>query len=251
MPERPKDAAATLEFYHQQWTKKPILRKLYCQWYARIFASLRKRGTVLELGSGSGMGKEFHPCLLLGDIVHTRWVDIVLAGEKLPVRDCSLANIIMIDTLHHLNHPVSFLKEASRALSDGGRIVAVEPYTRYFAYFFWRCFHHEPVDLGIDLCAHRSTEKKPFDANQAIPSLIIKEFDRIHPMVPDLAIVRVDYFDLFYYALSGGFSKPNLLPPRLEPLALFCDRVLLRLWGQYLALRIMVVLEKVCVHDNS
>lgn len=244
MPKQSTDAATTLEIYHQQWTRKPILRELYRRWYARIFGKLRPGGTTLELGSGSGMGKEYCPHLLLGDIVRTRWVDIVLAGEKLPVREGSLSNIIMIDTLHHLHDPVMFLKEACRALSDGGRIIAIEPYTRHFAYVFWRCFHHEPVDLRFNLFAPGAPDKKPFDANQAIPSVIIDKFDLLRPLVPNLTIAHVEYFDLFYYALSGGFSRPNLLPSFLEPIVLLCDRLLLGLCGSYVALRVMLVLQK-------
>lgn len=244
MPKESKDAPATLEFYHRQWTRKPILKKLYRQWYARIFGKVREGGRILELGSGSGMGREFCPTLLLGDIVPTPWVDIVLAGEHLPVRDGSLSNIIMIDTLHHLHHPVTFLKEASRALSDGGKIIAIEPYARHFSYLFWRCFHHEPVDPCFDLFAPAAADKKPFDANQAIPSLLIDKFALLRSLVPDLTLTHIEHFDLFYYALSGGFSKPNLLPAFLEPLVLLCDRVLLWLCGSYVALRVMLVLQK-------
>jgi SAM-dependent methyltransferase len=220
------------------------LQKLYRQWYARIFSTVREGGRILELGSGSGMGREYCPQLLLGDIVPTPWVDIVLAGEKLPVKNGSLSNIIMIDTLHHLHHPVMFLKEASRALSNGGKIVAIEPYTRHFSYFFWRCFHHEPVDLRFDLFAPAIPGKRPFDANQAIPSLIIDKFALLRPLVPNLTLKHVEHFDLFAYALTGGFSKPNLLPPFLEPLVQLCDRILLWLCGPYMALRVMLVLQK-------
>lgn len=190
------------------------------------------------------MGKEYCPTLLRGDIVLTPWVDIVLAGEHLPVRDGSLSNIIMIDTLHHLHHPVTFLKEASRALSDGGRVIAVEPHTRHLSYLFWRCFHHEPVDRDVDLLAPGASHKKPFDANQAIPSVLIEKFTLLRSLVPGLRLIHVEYFDLFYYALSGGFSKPKLLPAFLDPLLLLCDRVLLWLGGSYVALRMLLVLQK-------
>ena len=163
------DAKTKLQLYQATWQRKPILQRIYRQWYTRIFSKINGGGAILELGSGSGMGKEFHQDIILGDLVHNNWLDLVLNGEKLPLSDGSLCDIIMIDTLHHIKNPVMFLKEATRVLAAGGRIIAIEPYAGKPAYYFWNYLHHEPVDLAFDLLGDSPDSNEPFDSNQAIP----------------------------------------------------------------------------------
>lgn len=238
------DSTAILSFYHKTWNQKPILQKIYRKWYSRIFRQIKEGGVILELGSGSGMGKEFNQDIILGDIVFNDWLDIALNGEEFPVNAGSLSNIIMIDTLHHLKNPILFLKEASRVLVDGGKIIAIEPYTGKFAYYFWNYLHHEPVDLKFNILKGSPVKQEPFDSNQAIPYLIFKNFDKIKPTVPNFEIIHIEYFDLLYYALSGGFSKPNLVPFFMEDIIMAADKILLRIFRKYISLRMMLVIEK-------
>lgn len=239
------EARTKLQRYQATWQRKPILQKIYRRWYAKIFNKIRGGGAVLELGSGSGMGREFRRDTILGDVVFNHWLDLVLDGEQLPLRGGSLSAIIMIDTLHHLRNPVLFLKEANRVLAVGGRIIAIEPYAGKLAYYFWSYLHHEPVKVAFDVLEESPHGKDPFDSNQAIPYLLSKHFHRIKPVVPEISLIDVEFFDLFYYALSGGFSKPNLIPCFLESVFLRIDKLLLSIFGKYLSLRMMLVFEKV------
>jgi SAM-dependent methyltransferase len=239
------DAATKLQFYHAQWQKKPILQRIYRQWYTRIFENVNGDGALLELGSGSGMGREFRRDIILGDLVFNSWLDLVLDGEKLPLGDESLSDILMIDTLHHLKDPLLFLEDATRVLTTGGRIIAIEPYTGKPAYYFWHYLHHEPVDLTFSLLDTTPEDKEPFDSNQAIPYLLFTQFHQVKSAVPNIQIRKVEFFDLFCYAMSGGFSKPNLVPRFLENFISAIDTILLSIFGRYSALRMMLVLEKV------
>ena len=90
------------------------------------------------------------PCSMQ-DAQLDNWLDLVLKGEELPLREGSLSDIIMIDTLHHLKDPVRFLKEANRVLTGGGKLIAIEPYAGKLAYYFWNYVHHEPVDITSKL----------------------------------------------------------------------------------------------------
>ena len=41
----------------------------------------------------------------------------------------SLANIVLFDTLHHLENVRYFLDEALRVLQSGGRVIFMDPYS--------------------------------------------------------------------------------------------------------------------------
>ncbi len=84
------------------------------------------------------------------------------------------AGVVMLDVLHHLERPIEFLKEASRVLKPGGRLAMIEPAMTTLARRFYDRFHEEPVDMQADPFAPVTInpDRDPFDANQAIPSLL-------------------------------------------------------------------------------
>lgn len=55
-------------------------------------------------------------------------------GEQLPFGDGTMSFVVFNESLHHLPDPDRGLKEASRVLTDGGRVFMFEPY----AYDPWR-----------------------------------------------------------------------------------------------------------------
>ena len=61
-------------------------------------------------------------------------------------------------------------------LAPGGRIVMCEPYISPMSWPVYRFFHEEPLDLGVDPLALQGSAgdgaRDPFDANQAIPTLL-------------------------------------------------------------------------------
>jgi hypothetical protein len=76
------DAKTKLPLYQATWQRKPILQKIYRQWYARIVRKINGGGALLELGSGSGMGKEYHHNIILGGVVFNNWLDLVLRNAR-------------------------------------------------------------------------------------------------------------------------------------------------------------------------
>ena len=201
------------------WQDKPVLREIYTSYYDRI-ASHCRRGSILEIGSGSGnfvlADRGFK--VVSTDILAAPWLDLVCDAQQLPFADASFDNIVMVDVLHHLERPIRFFREAQRVLKPGGRIVYVEPAITPLSWAFYNFLHPEPVDLSVDplMDGAISRDKDPYDSNQAIPTLIArKAHRRLSEMLPDLRVVTTVWFDFLAYPLSGGFRSWSMLPVRL------------------------------------
>ncbi len=242
----------TLErFEHdrQSWEANPALRRLYSGWYARVAAELPPAtfGPRVEIGSGPGFARGFIPDLELTDLVRAPWHDREVSADALPFADATLGALVMCDVLHHLPSPRAFFDEAVRALRPGGRIVMCEPYVSPLSYPIYKLFHPEPLDLRVDPLADQrgNGSRDPFDANQAIPTLLFgRRRASFESSFPALEIRRIDRFASVSYPASGGFSHRPLLPQpvwaalhRLEgklPLALI----------RWAAFRMLIVIER-------
>lgn len=167
---------------------------------------------VLELGSGAGFLDEFVLGLLTSDIVRVPGLSLILDGQCLPFRDCSLRSVVMVDVLHHLSRPRRFFSEASRCLVSGGKIVMVEPWVTSWSRIIYSKFHHEPFDpdaknwefpRGCPLSA----------ANGALPWIVFQRDRHIFELeFPELKVERVRPIMPFSYLLSGGVSIRSLVP---------------------------------------
>ena len=227
------------------WQAKPILRFLYTAWYEELAACLRP-GRTLEIGGGTGNLKEFAPSVICTDIVKVPWLDAVVDAQRLPFRTASMDNIVLFDALHHVECVSLFFDEAVRILKPGGRIVIMDPYVSWASWPVYRFVHPEPVDLGVDPLMIRpaNPERKPFDANQAIATILFeRDFDTFQRHYPQLDKRVHRRLAFFAYPLSGGFEHPSLLPMWLVRPVLALERALTFL-DRFLAFRILVVLEK-------
>jgi SAM-dependent methyltransferase len=229
----------------QIWKSKKVLKRLYYNWYRIIGGALRP-GSILEIGGGSGNLKEFFPQAITSDIVFTPWADAVLDAHDLSFKDAVLDNIVLFDVLHHLINPFHFFVEAQRALKKNGRIILMEPYVSCVSFFVYRFLHHEGMNWNIDPfekgCSDR--DKKHFQGNQAIPTLIFDKFkDRFIKDFPGLKCIQKEIMDFLIYPLSGGFHNPSLCPLFLYPPLEYLEKILYPL-NRFLSFRLFVVLEK-------
>ena len=136
-------------------------------------------GTSVEVGAGSGNLGAALPHTLASDIVASPWLDLALGDvQRLPFADGSIANLVGVDVLHHIEYPWLFLAEAQRVLMPGGRIVLVEPAITPVSRVVFKLGHPEPVDLTVDPLAVGEPDpgKHPFDSNQALPTLLAGPF---------------------------------------------------------------------------
>jgi SAM-dependent methyltransferase len=167
----------------------------------------------------------------------------------LPFPDKLFGGVVMLDVLHHLERPIEFLEEASRVLKPGGRLAMIEPAMTSVARIFYHHFHEEPVDMAADPFAPVTInpDRDPFDANQAIPTLLFATpaaRRRVEQAIPSLRVRNVGWLSLFAYPLSGGFQKWSLMPAALvRPMLAFEDMVP-KLVRRQIAFRMMVVLER-------
>jgi SAM-dependent methyltransferase len=196
---------------------------------------------ILEIGSGPGFFKEFCPESIATDIEPSPWIDRVIDGTKLPFDDREVGNIVMVDVFHHLPRPGAFLAEAARALTPGGRIVMLEPWTSVLGYPFYRHIHHEGADRHVNPENPFTNGKTPFDGNAAIPRLF---FYAHHKRLPEsLRVLRVQRKSALCWLFTGGFRDLCLLPARLVPMFNALDAVLAPLAG-LIALRALITLER-------
>ncbi len=231
--------------YREIWSKKPVLRAVYTDYYARMRAACAA-GLTLEIGGGSGNLKDFVSDVISTDIVSANWLDTVCDAQSLPFADASFANIVMVDVLHHIARPGRFLTEAERVLKPGGRVIMVEPGITPLSSIFFRLFHDEPVDMREDpLDSSPPPAKDPFEGNQALPTRLFgRDRQRLAAAHPNLQLRRRQWLSLFAYPLSGGFQPWSALPAALAPALIRFECLVSPVLGPFMGFRLFAVLEK-------
>lgn len=236
-----------LKKHREIWKQKKILRVIYHDWYRMIIENIVNDGPTLEIGAGTGNLKEYYTNLIASDNTYCEWLDVVLDAQELPYRDSSLGNIIAVDVLHHLAYPTLFLKEAQRVLKKNGRLIMLEPYISPFSHLIYNYLHQEDVDFKVDLFNQERNilrhQKKSFDGNSAIPTIIFfKEIEEFKQKFPHFQIVRQKLLSIILYPLSGGFEHKSLIPSWSVPFFLILERVLSP-FSRVFAFRMFLILE--------
>ncbi len=233
------------------WEHKPVLRKIYHDWYRRIAAQLVPAGKTLEVGCGIGNFKAFKPDVVATDMHQNPWVDAVADAEALPFANESFGNVVAVDVVHHLRRPVRFLRQAERVLVPGGRLILLEPWITPWSYLVYRFAHHEPLAMKarppITPEEEAATPDQPGEfANEALPTLLFGRYQTaVLARLPQMRLAHQEYLACVLYPLSGGFSQPSFVPSILfSPLAAL-DKFLVQWFGRWCALRRLLVLEKV------
>jgi SAM-dependent methyltransferase len=229
------------------WKEKATLRLLYTDYYRRLIRAC-PNGPLLDIGGGTAHVKNVRSDVVSIDILPFRGIDAVCDAHSLPFPDDQFAGIIMIDVLHHLERPIAFLNEACRVLRSGGVLGMIEPGMSTIAYPFYRYLHQEPADMKIDpfLPGPVKASRDPYDANQAIPTLLFSAANRsrLAEFVPKLTVREIHWLSLFAFPMSGGFKRWCLIPSQfVNALVKFEDR-LPRWLHQFLGFRIFVTLHK-------
>jgi SAM-dependent methyltransferase len=196
---------------------KQFLRRIYLEWYGALARALPARNDsdrVLEVGSGAGFLAELGiiPDVVTSEVFPVPGVDLVLDARRIPLRSGTLRGIVMVDTLHHVAHPRSFLAEAVRCLRPGGVLTMIEPWVTDWSRLVYRHLHHEPFLPESE--SWEFPESGPLSgANGALPWMIF-ERDRatFEREFPELHLVEVRPMMPARYLVSGGVAMRSLVP---------------------------------------
>lgn len=239
MPDSPAD-------YRAIWNAKPVLRAIYEDIYARMLERAAP-GPILEIGGGSGNFKAFAPQTVSTDIVSAPWLDLVCDAQRLPFADARFANVAMVDVLHHIENPLSALREFARVLKPGGRLILCEPAITPLSGIFYRHFHPEPVDMAADPLGEGAITpgRDPFESNQAIPTLLAgRDRERLAAALPAFRLTDLERFSFLAYPLSGGFRPWSLVPAALTKPLLDLEWAMRGAFGRLAAFRMLAVYER-------
>jgi SAM-dependent methyltransferase len=242
-----------LNEYLSVWERKPVLRIIYGDFYDRIVTACVP-GATIEIGGGIGNLKKRLPQVFATDIQYAPWLDCVADAQRLPFAASSIANVVMVYVLHHIEFPTVFFREAERVLRSGGRVIMVEPAITWGSTLFYRLFHHEPVRIAADPLVEGIPDPKrdPYHSNQAIPTLLAtRERDRFQSLFPKLRIIREEWFSLAVYPLSGGFKSWSLVSTGIARQVMRIERAIEPIIGRFSAFRLMLVVEKVMHPDGG
>lgn len=231
------------------WKNKKILREIYQDWYKQIITDLKPSGNrTLEIGAGSGNFKEFKPDIIACDIEPNKWLDRTFDAHKIPFKNGSIGNIVLIDTLHHLSDPIAFLYEAGRVLEKNGRLIMIEPFPSPLSLLVYRIFHPEPFIMDADYFNSKKTKKHQnslYTPNQAIPFLLFfKNYQKTKEIFEKtFCLTKRKKICFILYPASGGFRNVSLIPDSMISFMKYLEYLLLPL-KNLLAFRCYIVLER-------
>jgi SAM-dependent methyltransferase len=229
------------------WLRKPLLRRVYSQFYRDIAEQVncQRAGLIVELGSGMGNIKEHLPSCVTTDVFPNPWLDRVENAYALTFGDETVSHIILFDVWHHLQHPGDALREFSRVLVKGGRLIIFEPAMGLLGRFVFGRFHHEPLGLEEDIQWNAADGFRPeapgYYAAQGNASRVFTG-DKFRTQLEGWRVTEVKYYSSLAYLGTGGFRGPQLYPAMLLPLFNHVDAFLSRFPA--LASRMLVVLDK-------
>jgi hypothetical protein len=232
----------------QYWHQKPLLQKLYADFYRLIAQNLSNLpdAKIVELGSGLGNIREVIPNCLRTDLFPNPWIDQIENAYRLSFTDESISDLILTDVFHHLKYPGTALNEFTRVLRKGGRVIMLEPCMSALGLLVYGLPHDEPIAImkKIEWDAPEAWEPQQIDyyaaQGNATRIFIGGGFRSKLRKWQKIETVRLS---AFAYAASGGFSKPQLYPTSMLPLLKRLEK-LLDFFPTLFATRLLIILEK-------
>jgi SAM-dependent methyltransferase len=232
----------------EHWRRKPLLQRIYRDFYTEIASELRSDlpGETVEIGSGIGNLKTVVPEALATDIFPNPWLDRIENAYAMSFTDGSVANLILFDVWHHLEYPGTALSEFQRVLAPGGRLIIFDPAMGMLGRVVYGLFHHEPQGLKEEIRWRAPADFSPgemtYYAAQGNAHRIFLSGEGAENLA-DWRIMRRSLFAGIPYVASGGFRGPQLYPEKLLPALRLVDRMASRVPAIF-ATRLLITLEK-------
>ncbi len=229
--------------------KKPLLKKIYYQYFKKINEHLNNNliGEIVEIGS-SGFIKEIIPLCKTSNLEkNDPMIDFEENVYSLSLKKNSVSNFILIDIFHHLEFPKLALKNMHSVLKEGGNIIMVEPAMGLIPRVIYKLFHHEPNGFDIKIkwesIPNSIPSKSEYFAAQSIPwrAFVKKELN----LDKKFEIQKVKCFSDFAFLCSGGFSYKSFYPLKLFGLINIIDNFLTKISFKIFSARMIVILKKI------
>ena len=233
----------------QAWRRKPVLQRAYRDFHRRIAAHIDPSvtGRIVELGSGIGNIRDVIPACVRTDLFANPWIDQVENAYQLTFGDGEVSHLILFDVFHHLQHPRTALRECRRVLAGRGRVIIFDPYVSLTGRLVYGPLHHEPIGSDRPIVADAPAVFDPHRHDYyAAQGNATRVFWKGHApeILEGWEVVARERLGAWAYALTGGYSKPQLYPAALYPLVSGVDRVA-EMMPQLFALRALIVLRPI------
>jgi SAM-dependent methyltransferase len=235
-----------IEQNRRAWARKPVLQRAYRDFHRRIAAYVDPRvpGKIVELGSGIGNIRDIIPNAIRTDLFANPWIDQVENAYALTFADGAVSHLILFDVFHHLQHPQTALRECRRVLAPKGRVIILDPYVSVTGRLVYGPMHHEPIGDDQPIVAAAGPGFDPhhqsYYAAQGNATRVFWKGEA--PEILDgWNVIARQRIGAWAYALTGGYSKPQLYPAALYPVVKQFDAIAEAL-PRLLALRALIVL---------
>ena len=229
------------------WQRKPVLQRAYRDFHRRIAAHIDPGvpGKIVELGSGIGNIRDVIADCVRTDLFANPWIDQVENAYALTFGDGTVSHLILFDVFHHLEHPRTALRECRRVLAPRGRLIMFDPYVSLPGRLVYGPLPNEPIGFDRPIAAEAPASFDPsaqaYYAAQGNATRVFWKNDAGN-ILDGWETVARERIGAWAYALTGGYSKPQLYPAALYPAVSGFDRIA-ELLPELLALRALVVLR--------
>lgn len=229
------DSVKSLREHRKIIREKKFLKRIYAGFYKQLKPAGIPKGPIVELGSGAGFiktaflqappVKKVISKTITSDVIPGPGIDRVFPAEKIPFKDKSVSAFVMLDVFHHIKDPERALRQMQRCLKAGGKIIMIEPYNSLWGGFIYRHLHYEHFDPKAGWKVKGSNRMS--DSNTALPWIIfVRDRKILEKRFPNLKILKVKPHTPFLYLLSGGLTKPQLLPTFTYPAVEFFEKLI-------------------------
>ena len=211
---------------------------------------IKKGSKVIDLGSGAGLIEFFiKEKILLTDVKMQEFIHKKIDALNIDLPDNSVDVFICSHMIHHISHPVKFLKSLEKKLVGGGLILIQDINTSFFMRVLLYLMKHEGFSYNNDVFDESitySNSNDPWEANCAIPQLLFQDGKLFEKKVP-LKILKNSLNEFLLLPLSGGViakSKTIELPIFVLKLIDLFDKVMIYFFPKLFAFGRSVVLKK-------
>lgn len=199
--------------------RKPIVDWAYDRLYDRVlpFLPTDSKLPIVEFGSGHRDLSQRIPNLIRTDIFEGPGITRVENAYDSSFGDQCAAAILATDVFHHLEYPLEALREWRRILAPGGRLILLEPALSLLGRLVYGPFHAEPIGRPSAMQTGRppagfDPDQAPYYAAQGNGTFLFVDERNHQQWARDWEPIRIERFAALYYVLTGGYTRPQLLP---------------------------------------